>query len=156
MLNRPTRVQTYMDIAAIWAKRSTCMRRNVGAVIVRDRHIIGHGYNGTPPDQPHCMGNDCPGRHVCSLTTHAEENAIKHTEYVGNHLDADIFTTDSPCLKCARLIRESGIKRVFFATPYRVTEPLLWLLDSGVSVYQVMPAGYVIDYATRDLVEVEL
>src|SRR6185437_4763132 len=126
MLNRPTRVQTYMDIAAIWAKRSTCMRRNVGAVIVSDRHIISHGYNGTPPNAPHCSGNACPGRHMCDLTTHAEANAIHNTSgTMRTRLNGgDIFTTDSPCLKCARLIHASGIRRVFFAIPYRILDPV--------------------------------
>lgn len=154
MLNRPTRVQTYMEIAAVWAKRSTCMRRNVGAIIVKDRHIIGHGYNGAPPGCPHCSGNDCPGRNICTLTDHAEANAIKHSLDSDLH-GADIYTTDSPCLLCAQMIHEVGINRVFFAIPYRVTDPLTWLNHHGVSVYQVMPAGYIIDYFTRNLVEIE-
>lgn len=154
MLNRPTRVQTYMEIASAWAKRSTCMRRNVGAVIVDGRRIVSHGYNGTPPGDPHCSGNDCPGRQLCTLTTHAEENALKHV-YWPELMDPDMYCTDSPCLSCARFIKASGIRRVFFEIPYRVTEPLIWLEEQGVKTYQVMPAGYILRYATKELVEVE-
>lgn len=148
---RPTRIQTFMEIAHVWAKRSTCMRRSVGAVIVADRRIISHGYNGVPAGDPHCSGNSCPGKRLCTLATHAERNAIEHMEHAD--LSSDMYTTDSPCHQCAVLIAEAGIKRVFFEIPYRLTQGLEFLRDHKVEVYQTMPAGYVLNYWTRDLVE---
>lgn len=153
MLNRPTRIQTYMEIAHAWAKRSTCMRRNVGAIIVRDRRIVSHGYNGVVSGAPHCGGNSCPGRTYCDLTIHAEINAITHipeTELVD---PLDMYTTDSPCPYCAaRIVSDQWIRRVFFAVPYRLSEGMD-LMKGRVEVYHVMPAGYVMEYFTRELVE---
>lgn len=150
-MSRPTRIQTFMEIAHAWSKRSTCQRLNVGAVIVKDRTVIAHGYNGLPPGEPHCAGNDCPGMVPGKCRTlHAEENAIKRmADRIVNAWD--IYCTDSPCDLCASLIYAYGGSRVFFATPYRVTKSLDWLIDHGVGVYRVTPAGYVMEWRTREL-----
>ena len=152
---RITRPQMFMEIARVVAKRSTCMRLNVGAVIVHNRRIVSIGYNGVPPGAPHCTGNDCPGKHHCRLTKHAEENAL---EYLAEEIrgDLDIYVTDSPCEVCfTRLTIDPRIKRVFFGTPYRITEHLDHPPGSGPRVYRVLPAGYVMVWKTRELVVVE-
>jgi len=151
---RPTRIQTYMECAQAWAKRSTCHRLNVGAVIVVDRTIVSHGYNGVPSGHEHCLGNACPGKFECKETIHAEVNAILRCPWLPERgRNVDMYCTDSPCPDCAKRIHERGIHRVFFATPYRITTSLDWLMLSGVEVYRVTPAGYVIDWKTRDVVE---
>jgi len=154
---RPSRIQTYMEIAHTWAKRSTCFRLNVGAVIVHNRTIIAHGYNGVPEGAPHCSGNDCPGKFQCQETIHAEVNAIKRAKR-GTFLpyEIDMYCTDSPCQACAIQIEKFNIRRLFFATPYRITGPLDYLITGGVEVYRVTPAGYVIEWGTQNVVEIEV
>lgn len=144
----------FMEIASIVAKRSTCMRLNVGAVVVKDRRIISIGYNGSPSGDPHCLGNDCPGKEACTRTVHAEVNAISHAP-PDLRIGSDLYVTDSPCQQCCNLIPGTGIRRVFFHTPYRVVEHLNTLLIYGVSVYRVTPAGYVFDWQRKELVEIE-
>jgi dCMP deaminase len=142
----------FIEIAHVVAKRATCQRLNVGAIVVHNRNILSIGYNGVPAGEPHCAGNDCLGRFRCELTTHAEANAIKHLTY----LDApkcDLYTTDSPCIACAALCQHVGIKRVFFAIPYRELAPLDFLLEVGIEVYRITPAGYVIDWKDKSLTE---
>ena len=150
---RPTRIQTYMECAQAWAKRSTCHRLNVGAVIVVDRTIVSHGYNGVPSGHEHCLGNACPGKFECKETIHAEVNALRRWSVEGPTPAADMYCTDSPCPDCATNIVVRGIRRVFFATPYRITTSLDGLMEAGVEVYRVTPAGYVINWKTRDVVE---
>lgn len=156
---RPTRPQMFMEIAQVVAKRSTCMRLNVGAVIVQNRRIVSIGYNGAPSGKPHCSGNDCPGKHHCHETTHAEMNALLHlspglTTLNGMVKDLDLYVTDSPCSDCWNNIVTGGlIKRIFFGTPYRVNEHLTF--KDGPEVYRVLPAGYVMDWKTKELVDVE-
>lgn len=155
-MSRPSRVQTYMECAFAFAKRATCHRLNVGAVIVVDRTIVAHGYNGVPPGQPHCIGNDCPGKLECRLTVHAEENALNRVPASARFLRKDLYTTDSPCPKCAELLMRAGVSRVFFTQPYRITTALDTLVENGVEVYRVTPAGYVIEWKTKDVVDVEV
>lgn len=157
---RTTRPQMFMEIAQAVAKRSTCMRLNVGAVIVQSRRVVSIGYNGAPSGAPHCLGNDCPGKHHCKETVHAEINALKYlspglTTRNGLVTDLDLYVTDSPCADCFDDILSDGrIARIFFGTPYRICnhlrEPGL-----GVKVYRVLPAGYVIDFMSQELVNVE-
>lgn len=152
---RLSRPQMFMEIAQVVAKRSTCMRLNVGAVIVnRHRNIVAIGYNGVPQGKPHCAGNACPGKHRCHETIHAEDNAISHLP-VGIVGPLDLYVTDSPCPVCyVKLVNDGRIERIFFATPYRITEHLvnpLW----DIPVYRVTPAGYIIDWSTKELVDVE-
>jgi len=148
-----------MEIAQVAAKRSTCMRLNVGAVVVQDRHIVSIGYNGVPAGAPHCLGNDCPGKHHCHETIHAEDNALRHLPgdiaWRDDPSALDMYVTDSPCATCLQKIGDTGLfGRIFFGTPYRINDHLA---DNpyNISVYRVTPAGYVMDWATKELVEVE-
>lgn len=150
---RISRQQMFMMMAEAAAKRSTCFRLNVGAIIVRDNNVVSIGYNGPASGQPHCSGNLCPGRDRCDISIHAEENAIKRVS-VYSVISSDMYVTDSPCSSCAELIRGSGIRRLFFETLYRVNDHLLPLMEY-VEIYQVTPSGYVIDYKTREFVDEE-
>lgn len=151
---RPTRPQMFMEIAHVVAKRSTCMRLNVGAVIVQDRRIVSIGYNGAPAGAPHCLGNDCPGKHHCHETIHAEDNALRHLPLLRmGHYSADLYVTDSPCAGCFEKIRaHGGIRRIFFGTPYRINDHLI---DEKIGIYRVLPAGYIMDWNTKELIGIE-
>lgn len=152
---RITRSQMFMEIAHVVAKRATCQRLSVGAVIVSGRNIVSIGYNGVPAGEPHCAGNDCPGKFRCELTTHAEVNAVNHMKG-GPYSDLDLYVTDSPCPDCYAFIRkETKISRIFFSTPYRITDHLE---DSGgmsPQVFRITPSGYIMNWRTKELVDVE-
>lgn len=185
---RPTRPQMFMDIAHIVAKRSTCMRLNVGAVIVQNRRIVSIGYNGSPSKTDHCSGNSCPGKKYCKQTIHAEVNALKYLssgliQQSGIITGLDMYVTDSPCPDCFDEIKNhhARIDRIFFGTPYRLNDHLIGdssvctsynpsMLHGGdcrrcghikedhsrnIGIYRVTPAGYIIDWRTKDLVNVE-
>ena len=152
---RPTRPQMLMEIAQVVAKRATCMRLNVGAVLVQNRRIVSIGYNGVPSGASHCAGNDCPGKHHCHETIHAEDNALRHLPTLNYHDDGplDLYVTDSPCAACFQKIREARVvRRVFFGTPYRINDHLI---DEKIGIYRVLPAGYIMDWNTKELVDIE-
>ena len=117
-----------MDIATVVSRRSNCSRRSVGAVIERNHHILSAGYNGTPKGVQNCFEGGCPrcnstaksGTHLeeC-LCTHAEQNAICQAACYGLPIDgATIYITISPCLTCAKLIINAGIKEVVYGGDY--------------------------------------
>lgn len=153
---RISRPQMFMQIAQVVAQRSTCMRLNVGAVLVQGRSIVSIGYNGVPAGEAHCSGNDCPGKHHCHETIHAEINAIDHLSgNVCDYYGLDLYVTDSPCSNCFNVLCSVGsIHRVFFANPYRITDHLVGH-GYDIGVYRVTPAGYVMDWKTRELVDVK-
>lgn len=148
---RISREQAFMMNAETWAMRSTCFRLNVGAIIVKDDNIVGIGYNGAPPGADHCTGNACPGVTPGGCpTVHAEQNAIRRA---GSHTrGASIFCTDSPCEACCDHLKAAGISRVYFRKPYRVNEHLRTAGFDGV--FQVTPAGYVVDFLTGKVLDV--
>ena len=111
----------FMKIAMDVASRSTCSRKNVGAVIVRDRNILSTGYNGSIAGMPHCddVGHDMEGGH-CVATIHAEANAILQAAKNGAMIDgAEIYTTASPCWNCFKLIANAGIRTIYYGEFYR-------------------------------------
>ena len=111
----------FMNIARQAATRSTCDRRHVGAVIVRDRTILSTGYNGSIRGMPHCddVGHLMEGGH-CIATVHAEANAIIQAAKNGVRIDgAELYTTASPCWDCFKLIANAGIVRVYYGEFYR-------------------------------------
>ena len=129
MSERPTWDEYFMSIAELTAKRSTCLRRNVGAVIVQDRHIIATGYNGAPRGMDHCaqrggcfreeLGIPSGERHELCRALHAEQNAIIQAASFGPGVDgATIYITHSPCVICAKIIINSGIKRIVYNDSY--------------------------------------
>lgn len=113
--------QYFMDIAAMVATRSTCDRKHIGAVIVRDKTILSTGYNGSMKGMPHCddVGHMMEDGH-CVATVHAEANAIIQAAKNGVAIDqATIYTTASPCWNCLKLIVNSGVKKIVFGQFYR-------------------------------------
>ncbi len=148
---RISRETMMMEIAQVVAKRATCFRLNVGAVITMNDRIVSIGYNGRPSGKPHCQGNLCPGRFRCQETIHAEDNAIKHMpQSIDDGTFAPVlYVTDSPCQACARLIIKRGFKSVYYRTPYRLSDGLDDLVEAQVGVYQVLPSGVIMDYSTK-------
>jgi len=111
----------FMNIARQAATRSTCDRKSVGAVIVRDKTILSTGYNGSLRGAPHCdeAGHDIENGH-CVRTVHAEANAVAQAAKNGVAIDgSEIYVTASPCLTCFKLVTNSGIKTVFYKEFYR-------------------------------------
>jgi len=149
---RITRHQMFMEVAQVVAKRSTCYRLNVGAVVVVCNRIVSIGYNGSPPGEPHCAGNECPGRHGCKIALHAEMNALAYVP-IGLEHPRDLYVTDSPCELCAAQLAPRGVARVFFANPYRITDHLNVLPARGVETYRITPAGYIMNWTTGEVVE---
>ena len=111
----------FMEIARVVASRATCDRKNVGAVIVRDRTILSTGYNGSIRGLPHCdeVGHMMENGH-CVATIHAEANAILQAAKNGVAIDkSDIYITASPCWPCFKMIANAGIQRIVFGEFYR-------------------------------------
>lgn len=111
----------FMNIAAQVATRSTCDRKHVGAVIVRDKTILSTGYNGSIRGMPHCddVGHDLENDH-CVATIHAEANAILQAAKNGVMIDgAELYTTASPCWTCFKLIANAGLKAIYYGEFYR-------------------------------------
>ncbi len=111
----------FMNIAQEVASRSTCDRKFVGSVIVRDKRILSTGYNGSIRGLPHCneAGHEMENDH-CVRTVHAEANAIVQSAANGVRIEgAEIFVTASPCYNCFKMIANSGIKKIYFGEFYR-------------------------------------
>ena len=126
----------YLRMAKMWAENSYCTRRQVGALIVKNKMIISDGYNGTPSGFP----NICEGEDGLTLpyVLHAEANAITKIARSGNNSDgATLYVTDAPCIECAKLIIQSGIKRVVYARSYRLTDGIELLTKAGIEVEQM-------------------
>lgn len=123
----------YMKMAMEWAKLSYCKRRQVGALIVKDRMIISDGYNGTPSGFENCCEDD---NNVTKwYVLHAEANAIlKVASSTQSCKDSTLYITMSPCKECSKLIHQSGIKRVVYADEYKDTSGLEFLKKAGVEL----------------------
>ena len=123
----------YLEMAAVWAKNSYCTRRKVGAILVKDRMIISDGYNGTPSG----FENVCEDENGVTkpYVLHAEANAITKVARSGNSsMGATLYVTASPCMECAKLIIQAGIKRVVYSEEYRITDGVDLLRRAGVQV----------------------
>jgi len=123
----------YLEMAFVWSKNSYCERRKVGALIVKDRMIISDGYNGTPSGFENiCEDEDNTTK---PYVLHAEANAITKIAKSNNSSDgATLYITDSPCIECAKLIIQAGIKRVVYARKYRITDGLDLLKRAGIEL----------------------
>ncbi len=133
---RVTWNEYFMNIAEQVATRSTCSRKNVGAVVVRDRTILSTGYNGSLRGAPHCdeAGHDMENDH-CVRTVHAEANAVAQAAKHGVRIDeAEIYVTASPCLTCFKLIANSGIRKIFFKEFYRDNRITEYAQQAGVTL----------------------
>ncbi len=126
----------YMRMARTWAENSYCVRRKVGALLVKDQMIISDGYNGTPSG----FENVCEDEHNVSYpyVLHAEANAISKVARSNNSSDrATLYVTASPCLECSKLIIQAGIKRVVYGEEYRLTDGVNLLRKAGIEVVRL-------------------
>ena len=124
----------YLRMARVWAENSYCERRKVGALIVKDKMIISDGYNGTPAG----FENVCEDENHLTkpYVLHAEANAITKIARSGNNSEgATLYVTDAPCIECSKLIIQSGIKKVFYARQYRLTDGIDLLQRAGIEVH---------------------
>lgn len=128
--------QRYLQMAGIWAQNSYCKRRQVGALLVKDKMIISDGYNGTPSG----FENNCEDENnrTKSYVLHAEANAITKVAKSGNSsLGATLYVTSSPCMECSKLIIQAGISRVVFTENYRLEDGINLLKRANIEVKQV-------------------
>lgn len=128
--------KAYLRLAKEWSKLSYCKRKQVGAIIVRDRMIISDGYNGTPSGFENCCEDENNLTHWYVL--HAEANAIlKVANSTHSCKDATLYITLSPCKECSKLIHQSGIKRVVYQEGYKDDAGLQFLQKAGVTIEHI-------------------
>jgi len=136
---RPSWDEYFMNIARAVASRSTCSRRSVGALVVKDKRILATGYNGAPAGLRHCDhtgGGDMRDGH-CARSTHAEQNAIVQAAKYGTPIDgATVYCTDQPCLTCAKLLVNAGVRRVVFEGQYPDELAVAILAEAEVELTQ--------------------
>ena len=131
-IHRPTWEEFFLNIAKVTATRSSCIRRSVGSVIVKNNHIISTGYNGTPKGITNCNEGGCKRCNDYSIKTgekldhciclHAEENAILHANI--SLEDCDLYCTHRPCIGCMKRIIQVGIKRIYYIEDYNFPDEL--------------------------------
>jgi dCMP deaminase len=154
-MDRIDRDTLFIEMAALVAKRGTCPRRQVGAVIVKDRRVVSMGYNGAPPGMPHCDEVGCGGGEMqpdeqaeigmyypngCTRAIHAESNAIVFSARHGVPTDgATMYSTCATCATCAALVIASGIRWFVYAEEYRLTDGIDLLTEAGIGVEQWTP-----------------
>lgn len=147
--DRPSWEKYFMDIAFLVAKRSTCLRRSVGAVLVKNKRILATGYNGAPSGIPHCSETGClrerlnvPSgqRHELCRGIHAEQNSIIQAALHGVSIKgATLFCTNLPCSICAKMIINAGITKIYFNDGYADAMSEEMLKEAGVEVIRVSP-----------------
>ncbi len=141
-----------MEIARVVAKRSTCLRQKVGALVVKDKRILSTGYNGAPKGLPHCLDIGClrEERHIKSGTrhevcraVHAEQNAIIQCALHGASTEgATLYCTHQPCILCTKMIINAGIVRVVFCQHYPDEDSLKYLKQAEVEVVRFNPPDF--------------
>ncbi len=142
--DRPSWETYFMDITALVAKRTTCLRRAVGAIIVKDKRILSTGYNGAPSHIRHCREVGClreqlnvPSgqRHELCRGIHAEQNAIIQAAYYGVSIQsATLYCTTQPCSICAKMIINAGLKAIVYASGYADPMAIEMLEEAGVAL----------------------
>ena len=131
----------YLRMVRIWSENSYCVRRQVGALVVKEKMIISDGYNGTPSG----FENVCEDETGVTkpYVLHAEANAITKIARSGNNSEgATLYVTDSPCIECAKLIIQAGIRRVVYARDYRLTDGIDLLKRAGITIQHLPIEGY--------------
>lgn len=144
---RPSFIEYFMDISELVAKRSTCTRRAVGAVLVKDKRLLSTGYNGAPSGIRHCSETGClrekmnvPSgeRHELCRGIHAEQNAIIQAAYYGVSIkDSTLFCTNLPCSICAKMLINSGIKTIYYKSGYADALSGEMMKEAGLEVIKV-------------------
>jgi len=143
-MERPSWEEYFMDIAQLVARRSTCMRRQVGAVMVKEKNILATGYNGTPKGITHCDVTGClreqlkvPSgqRHELCRGLHAEQNAIIQAASHGVNISkATLYCTNSPCIICTKMLINAGIREVVYLEGYPDDLSMDMLAEAGIDV----------------------
>ncbi len=144
---RPTIDEYFMEIASIVARRSTCLRNQVGAVMVKDKRILSTGYNGAPRNLEHCLDIGCireknnitsGTRHELCRAVHAEQNAIIQAALHGVSIEnATLYCTHQPCILCAKMLINSRIDKVVFGKDYPDKDALDFFYKAGIKVEQI-------------------
>ena len=144
-MKRPSWDEYFMRMAMLTAERSTCLRRHVGAVIVQDRHIVSSGYNGAPRHIEHCeerggckreqMKIPSGQRHELCRALHAEQNAIIQAATLGHSIEgATIYVTHQPCVICAKMIINAGIRKIIVNEGYPDEDSVEILAEAGLKI----------------------
>jgi len=146
-VSRPSWDEYFMELAKVVAKRSTCIRQKVGAIIVKDKRILATGYNGAPSGMDHCLDIGClreklkvPSgeRQELCRGLHAEQNAIIQAAKFGICIEGSIlYTTHCPCITCAKMIINAGIKKVVYGKEYADKRGLELLKEAGIEVVYI-------------------
>ncbi|PIP39865.1 MAG: cytidine deaminase [Desulfobacterales bacterium CG23_combo_of_CG06-09_8_20_14_all_51_8] len=144
---RPPWNEYFMDITILVSKRSTCLRRAVGAIIVKDKRILATGYNGAPSGIRHCgevgclreiMKIESGQRHELCRGIHAEQNAIIQAAYHGAPIkDASLYCTNLPCIICTKMLINAGIKKIYYKDGYADELSQNMLAEAGIEVIQL-------------------
>jgi dCMP deaminase len=143
-MTRPSWDEYFIEITHLVARRSTCLRRQVGAVLVKDKNILSTGYNGAPSGIAHCLDAGClrermqiPSgeRHELCRGLHAEQNAIIQAAKHGTNIDeSTLYCTTMPCIICSKMIINAGIKRIIYEEGYSDQLAAEMIEESGVTV----------------------
>ncbi|MGM0471013.1 MAG: deoxycytidylate deaminase [Bacillota bacterium] len=144
---RPSWDQYFLELTTVVAKRSTCLRRNVGALVVKDKHVLATGYNGAPSNLKHCRETGCireknqvPSgeRHELCRGLHAEQNAIIQAALQGVSIKgATLYCTHQPCILCAKMIINAGIESIIIGDSYPDELAMDMLAEAGIEVRQI-------------------
>jgi dCMP deaminase len=144
---RPDWDTYFMEMARLAARRSTCLRRQVGAVVVKDKRVLATGYNGVPSKIPHCDDVGClrenldvPSgeRHELCRGLHAEQNAIIQAALHGVSIkDATLYCTTLPCIICSKMIINAGIRKIYYLDGYADDLTKGMLFEAGVEIHQL-------------------
>ncbi|MBN2189606.1 MAG: cytidine/deoxycytidylate deaminase family protein [Candidatus Aureabacteria bacterium] len=145
--NRPSWDEYFMEIARLVAQRSTCLRRKVGAIIVKDKHVLATGYNGVPSGLKHCLEIGCiriknkiPSgqRHELCRGLHAEMNVLIQSAKFGVSIEnSTIYSTTHPCILCAKMIINAGIKKVVIREGYPDEDAVEMFKEAGVKIKKI-------------------
>ena len=148
-MDRPSNDEYFMEMAQLVSSRSTCLRRKVGAVIVKEKGVLSTGYNGSPKGTKHCEELGCirvklnvPSgtRHELCRGVHAEQNAVTQAAYFGVSVDgATIYTTTYPCSMCAKILINAGIKEIIYSEGYADDLSKDLLEEAGIEIREYMP-----------------
>jgi len=154
-MDRPNNDEYFMAMAELAAERSTCLRRQVGAVIVKDKQIISTGYNGAPKDLPHCEDVGCRReqmniksgtRHELCRGVHAEQNAVIQAAVFGVSVkDGILYSTHHPCVLCVKILINAGIKKVIYKDGYPDDLAQEMIQESEMIVEEFEGREYTID-----------
>ena len=148
-MERPSNDEYFMEMAQLVSSRSTCLRRKVGAVIVKEKRVLSTGYNGSPKGTKHCEELGCirvklnvPSgtRHELCRGVHAEQNAVTQAAYFGVSVDgATIYTTTYPCSMCAKILINAGIKEIIYSEGYADDLSKDLLEEAGIMLREYVP-----------------